>query len=520
VSGTGFMNRSRTMSKIHLPASWAEVIQSVRFRLTLWFVAILALILALFGGFVYTLQKRDLNRATLDRLANEIRQIQSSDRFADREIFEPRVAIPNPSQDANPSLRADEVLALTDPTGVVVQRYGPIADEDLSRIANLGAALGPSGGYFDSTLRPPAVGSQGSSGQYAFLAAPLTIGTSLVGYLILGTPVDPAGQLHRLLLTLLAGGLGTVLLALGGGYWLADRSFRPVVAITEAARQISESDLSRRLNLGRHDELGRLAGTFDQMLARLQAAFERQRQFTADASHELRTPLTIVDLEAHRALAAVRSPEEYRRALTVIQSENAYMAALVNDLLTLSRMDAGRLAMDVEEVDLGDLAAEVVERLTPLARRTSVELSTGELPELIAKGDRRYLMQALTNLVENAIKYVRAPVKRVRLELRTMQEGDRVIGSVSVEDNGPGIPTEHLPRLFDRFYQIDQARSRNPEPPEDPSGEDSGTSGAGLGLSIVQAIVQAHGGTIVVSSDVGKGTRFELRLPVLTPQMA
>ncbi len=506
------------MSRLHFPARLAEVVRSIRFRLTLWFAAILAIILALFGGFVYSLQTRDLNRATLDRLANEIRQIQTSDRFADREMFEPRVAIPNPSQDANPSLRADEVLALTDPAGLVVQQYGPIENQDIRRIAALGVALGPGGGYFNSTVRPSTAAAPGSSGRYAFLAAPVTIGSSLVGYLILGTPVDPAGQLHRLLLTLLLGGLGTLLFALGGGYWLAARAFRPVVAITEAARQISESDLNRRLNLDRRDELGRLAGTFDQMLARLQAAFERQRQFTADASHELRTPLTIVDLEASRALAAMRSPEEYKRVLTVIQSENAYMAALVNDLLTLSRMDAGRLVMDLEDVDLGDVAAEVVERLTPLARRTSVELSTGEFPELVVKGDRRYLMQTLTNLVENAIKYVRAQTKRVRLELGSEQEGASAIGWVSVEDNGPGIPAEHLERLFDRFYQVDQARSRNLEPPGDSSGEDPRTSGAGLGLSIVQAIAQAHGGKVTVSSEVGRGTRFELRLPLLHAQ--
>jgi signal transduction histidine kinase len=508
------------MPKIHLPDRFLEVFLSIRFRLTLWFVAILALVLALFGGFVYTLQARDLSRATLDRLANEIRQIQTSERFADREFFEPRVAVPSLSQDASPALHADDVLALTDPTGHVVQQYGPMDNPDLGSVAAIGTAQGSSGGPFSYTVRSSAASSQGSTGEYVFLAAPVTLGSSLIGYLILGTPVDPTGQLHRLLLTLLIGGIGTLLLALAGGYWLADRALRPVVAITEAARQISESDLSRRLNLNGRDELGRLAGTFDQMLARLQAAFERQRQFTADASHELRTPVTIVDLEASRALAAVRSPEEYQRVLLVIQSENAYMAALLNDLLTLSRMDAGRLVLELDEVDLSDLVVEVVERLTPLARRTAVDLSTGELPELIVKGDRRYLMQTMTNLVENAIKYVRAPMKRVRLELGSEQEGARAMGWVSVEDNGPGIPAEHLPLLFDRFYQVDQARSRNPEPPGDSSGLDSSTSGAGLGLSIVQAIAQAHDGKVVVRSEVGKGTRFELRLPLLNPRPA
>ncbi len=514
------MNPSRTLPKISLPGRLLEVFHSIRFRLTLWFVAILALVLVLFGGFTYTLQARDLNRITLDRLADEIRQMQTSERFADREYFEPQVALPNISQDASPSLRPDDVLALTDPAGHVVQQYGPMDDQDLGSVAAIAIAQGSNGGPFRYDVRPPGAGGQGSTGDYAFLAAPVRLGSSLIGYLILGTPVDPAGQLHRLLFTLLIGGVGMLLLALGGGYWLADRALRPVVAITEAARQISESDLSRRLNLDRRDELGRLAGTFDQMLARLQAAFARQRQFTADASHELRTPLTIVDLEASRALAAVRSPEEYARVLSVIQSENAYMAALVNDLLTLSRIDAGRWVLDWEDVDLSDLALEVIERLTPLARRSAVELSAGELPELMVRGDRRYLMQAMTNLVENAIKYVRAPMKRVRLELGPVQEADKDIGSVSVEDNGPGISAEHLARVFDRFYQVDQARSRNPDQPGDSLAPDSTTSGAGLGLSIVQAIAHAHGGEVIVRSEVGKGTTFELRLPLLSRRRA
>ncbi|MEJ2353846.1 MAG: HAMP domain-containing protein, partial [Anaerolineales bacterium] len=143
--------------------------------------------------------------------------------------------------------------------------------------------------------------------------------------------MDPTGQLHRLFLTLLVGGLGMLVIALAGGYWLADRAMRPVKTITLAAQQISETDLSRRLNLGRQDELGKLADTFDQMLARLQAAFDRQRQFTADASHELRTPLTIVNLEASRALDGKRSRQEYQQALSLIQSENEFMSRLVSN---------------------------------------------------------------------------------------------------------------------------------------------------------------------------------------------
>ena len=153
------------------------------------------------------------------------------------------------------------------------------------------------------------------------------------------------------------------------------------------------------------DELGELANTFDGMLGRLQAAFERQRQFVADASHELRTPLTIVNLETSRALASPRKPEDYRHALAIIHSENDFMTALVNDLLTLARMDAGQAVMERLPVDLSDVVLETMERLAPLAARNGVRLEAGELPEAHILGDRQHLVQMVSNLVDNGIKY-------------------------------------------------------------------------------------------------------------------
>jgi signal transduction histidine kinase len=306
---------------------------------------------------------------------------------------------------------------------------------------------------------------------------------------------------NRLLFTLLLGSLFTLGVALGGGLWLADRAMRPVHAITQAARTISETDLNRRLNLKGRDELAELANTFDGMLARLQAAFERQRQFVADASHELRTPLTIVNLESSRALASKRSADEYQRALGVIRSENEFMSHLVGDLLTLARMDAGQMAMEKTPLDLSDIALEAVERLAPLAERKNVRLETGDLPEVNIIGDRRYLLQMLSNLVENGIKYTGGAEKRVRVE--TGLEGDSAW--VRVSDTGEGIPPEHLPHVFDRFYRVDKARSR---------GEDEFQGGNGLGLSIVNWIVQAHGGEVRVESAPGAGATFEVRFKV------
>jgi signal transduction histidine kinase len=243
------------------------------------------------------------------------------------------------------------------------------------------------------------------------------------------------------------------------------------------------------------------------MLDRLQAAFDRQRQFTADASHELRTPLSIVSLEVSRALEARRSLQEYERVLGVVQLESTFMARLVNQLLTLARLEAGRAASKPEELDFSDVALEAVERLAPLAASRQVKLVTGELPELKVYGDRQQVLQMVTNLVENAVKY--AQVEAPRVEVSTGRQDGQAW--VRVEDNGPGIAAEHLPHLFERFYRVDKARSRGPEAAGDEAGE---STGSGLGLAIVQWIAQAHGGRATVRSQVGQGATFEVNLPL------
>ena len=184
------------------------------------------------------------------------------------------------------------------------------------------------------------------------------------------------------------------------------------------------------------------------------------------------------------------------------------MIGLVNNLLTLARMDAGQVKLRQEAQDLSDLALEAVERLAPLANRQGVRLSAGELPELPISGDRQLLLQMLTNLVENAIKYNRSPEAQVWVESGAQAGSWRW---VRIRDNGPGIAAEHLPRLFDRFYQVDPARTRHST--DEPAPGQPFVIGAGLGLSIAQWIARTHGGEIGVSSQLGQGSTFEVRLP-------
>jgi signal transduction histidine kinase len=357
------------------------------------------------------------------------------------------------------------------------------------------------------------LGNSNQKGSFLYLLTPLFAERRPVGLIILGRPVDADGQLPKLIPTLIFGSLLTLLISLAGGYWVAGRAMAPVRTITRTARGISESGLHKRLNLKTQDELGELADTFDAMLDRLQAAFDRQRRFTADASHELRTPLTIVGLEADQALSHRRSYDEYERAFKVIRSENDFMSRLVNDLLTLARMDAGQAVLKPSPLDLSDVALDVVERLSNMARRDGIELHAGDFPEVRVEGDYQYLSQMVSNLVQNAIKYAGGSGHHVQIETGNSVSDGKSYGWVRVEDDGPGIPAEHLPNLFNRFYRVDQARTRRQdESPE--SDQEKAPDGSGLGLAIVQWIAQAHGGQVNVQSELGKGTTFEIRLPL------
>ncbi len=504
-------------------------LRSVRFRLALWFVLILGVVVIAFSVFIYYRQLYDLRGAAVDRLEYRTQKLRSFFKYTDQKTFAgvpfhlpedqaPGNLLPGDPEGEDPGDQEGDILALIDLDGRVVQNWGPLEADGAAQIA--GRAMRKSG---EEQVDSPALYSAVVSGkrpkaEYILLFTPVASEGERLGYLLLGSPVDPGGSLPRLLASLALGVIATLGFALAGGVWLADRAIRPVKTITQAARRIGETDLSLRLHLNRKDELGELASTFDEMLARLEAAFDRQRQFTADASHELRTPLTIVNLETDHALARRRTPEEYERALWVIKSENDYMTHLVGDLLTLARMDAGQVALHKQELDLSDLALEVVERLAPLAKKNGVRLTAGDLPELPILGDRQYLIQLLTNLVENAIKYTTGQEKQVEVQSGRIQENHRLLAWARVTDNGPGIPPEHLPRLFDRFYQVDRARTQTipPEPPGEEEAAGRATpSGTGLGLSIVDWIARAHEGEIRVQSVYGKGSSFEVRLPLV-----
>ena len=255
-----------------------------------------------------------------------------------------------------------------------------------------------------------------------------------------------------------------------------------------------------------NDEVGRLAITFDQMLARLEDAFERQKRFIADASHEMRTPLTILKGDVEVALNRPRTAPEYRETLEMINQTTDRMTVLVEELFLLARADNDQYPLHLQPLDLSEVLTDLVGKLQTRATYKNIELSLNTPLNLPMAGDRDKLTRLFINLVDNAIKYSqKGALVRVTAAVRADY------ACVVVADTGPGIPAEHLPHLFERFYRVDKARSR-----QGITGDDDGI-GAGLGLSIVQWLVKVHGGRIEVDSQTGRGTTFTVWLPLNPP---
>src|SRR5260221_1912555 len=328
----------------------------------------------------------------------------------------------------------------------------------------------------------------------------------LLAFLYVGVPSSNIPeQLRQLLAALAVATSLVVVFSSTGGYWLAERATRPVQTITRTAQEISATDLHRRLNLRKRDEMGELATTLDRMLDRLEGAFDRQRQFPAAASHELRTPLSIVNTEVERVLQRPHTSQEYIQALSIIHQENQRMTRLVGDLLILARADKGHAVLKRERIDLSEIIVDVAEDLSNLAEQHGIEIRLSNLDELMVWGDRLYLTQLCTNLLENAITYSAGVGKRVEVKLDREPDHARM----QIIDEGPGIEAAHLPHLFERFYRVDQSRTHSL-----PTASVKSTSGSGLGLSIARWIVGEHGGSIQVQSSPGQGSVFEVRFPL------
>jgi len=280
---------------------------------------------------------------------------------------------------------------------------------------------------------------------------------------------------------------------------LAKNALRPIDQMVRRARSIGEANLADRLpHPGTVDEIGRLVETLNEMLGRLERSFEVQRRFTADASHELRTPLTAIRSVGEVALQRSLSGPGYREVIGSMLEEVDRLTRLVESLLTLTRGESGRIQPALEMVKLNGLAVSVVEHLRILAEEKEQSLTIDATVEVSAKCDPAILRLGLINVLDNAIKYT-LPRGTIRVVVRETSSGEPVI---EVEDTGLGIPSVHHARIFERFYRVEQGRSRE-------------SGGTGLGLATARWAVEVNGGRIELESDEGKGSLFRIVLPTL-----
>ena len=300
-------------------------------------------------------------------------------------------------------------------------------------------------------------------------------------------------ELRKTAWTLVVVGGSILLVGLAGGWWLATRAIRPIRNISDTAAKISAGDLSQRINAAdRESELGELASVLNSTFARLEAAFAQQKQFASDAAHELRTPVSVLLTQTQSVLNRERSSAEYRQSLEACHRAAQRMRRLIESLLELARLDAGQEKMKPSRFSLSDLIKERVQEILPLAEPRGIKIDC-DLPDVECSGDSERLGQVITNLLTNAVHYNRGEGK-IAVDV-SAQIGTIVVG---IADTGEGIAADELPNLFKRFYRADKSRT-------------DGRSG--LGLAISKAIVEAHGGSIAVASELEKGTRFEIRLP-------
>ena len=471
---------------------------NIRLRLTLWYTAILTIILVVFGIIVYFGLSRSLLITLDDHLQREANQIISQLKF-ERD---------SDHEDDHPVEMFEQTQAVR-----AEMEYVPEPGVFWRILTSSGQPFIDPGHFDNASLKNSTLDTDKPSFQYGALAdntpvrlytLPFVINQQQAGAVQVAESYAELQDIQRRLVILL--GLSIPLIILGasaGGWFLANSALAPIDRITRAATQISTQDLSRRLNLKLpNDEVGRLAATFDKMLDRLEAGFEQQKRFIGDASHEMRTPLTILKGDVEVALIRPRSAAEYRETLEMVNHTADRLTGLVEELLLLARADNKQYPLQLEEFDVVELLARDVRHLTPRAESKQITLRLDAPSSLFMTADPDKLARLFTNLIDNAIKYSE-PGDSVCVNVTSRSH--RV--QVAISDTGPGIPPEHLPYLFDRFYRVDKARSRKLASPSE-------ASGLGLGLSIAQWLAQVHQGTIVVDSEVGRGTTFTVSLPL------
>jgi len=460
--------------------------RSLSFRLVTWYAGVLTLVFVVLGSLTLVFLRHYLLSSVLDTQARRARQI------------------------------ADTLIASVDRTGEEVmarqveELYSPVVNDRFIRVTRAGGGvLYVSGPPHDGTFVPSDVPTPGSTGfdrqgvferMVSLPGGSLLIGAVASGHYVVEVGVSTARteETLRQVLLLLAVGLPIgVLIAVSGGFVLVRRALEPVSRIAHKAADISQHNLSERLPVVQSgDELERLSISLNHMIARLEDAVQSSKRFVADASHELRTPLTVLRGELESLAQDAQLKVHTRESIGSLLEEVDRLAEIVESLLALSKLDAGEASSERVRFDLGELVILTAEQMSLLAEDKSIKVECDAAPDVIVEGDRSRMKQIVVNLLDNAIKYT---PNGGNVLLRIACDGDNAI--LEVADNGIGIPTEALPHMFERFFRVDDSRSRK-------------QGGAGLGLSIVKSICVAQGAEVDVTSRPGGGSCFRVRQPL------
>ena len=449
-------------------------LKTLRVRFALWTSSLFLAILAFFGVYVYFSMARGLSAAMDNSLTINASQVAAGLNIANGKLILSDSLMEAPE---NADLRGRGfTIRILSPQGVSIQEFGSFRNLPVSLDQSFATFSDPAANI---TVR--------------IYSQPVYDNNQLVAIVQVAQSLDDIqNTLQRLLVTLLVSVPILVIIAGVSGYFLAARALAPIDQITSTTRRISGEDLSARLNIPvTDDEVGRLTQTLNDMLARLDDSFQRERQFTNDASHELRTPLTAMQAILGVIREKRRTPKEYEQALDDLNEETDRLRTLVENLMRLARGEKRSNNLH-EMIDISTLISDVADSLRPLAEIKNLILAC-DIPEhLKTVGDSDELIRLFVNLLDNAIKYT----AHGKISITAQKKAKEI--AINIEDTGIGISPEHLPHIFDRFYRVEESRV---------------TRGAGLGLAIAQEIAIAHHGIIEAHSIRGGGTTFTVRLP-------
>ena len=464
--------------------------KSIRSRLTAWYVTLLAIILILFSVLLnYFLAKR-LHESVDNSLTVSATVVATSATM--RLGNSPLPGLNQLFEQFMNQGNLNKFYRIYDGSGNVGSRSKNISASQfpLSQPAYADALEGKNS-YETFTV--------GGQQPIRVITMPILFEGKLINLVQVGTSLEAVQETLRNLKIFLFTAVPSVLiLAALFLRFMARRALKPISRIIDTAREIGQGqELSKRIPVLKiKDELGQLALTFNEMMNRLENSFAQMRQFSSDASHELRTPLTVLKGQNELILSKQRKPEEYQEVISSNLEEINYMSKVLEDLFVLSKSDENQVNLDYKPVDLRALVEEVCKHAEILAEEKNIKIIIAFLEPIEIKGDEVRLRQMVWNVLQNGIKYTQ---QGGELKISLQNESDFAL--LTIQDTGIGIPEEDLPLIFNRFYRVDKARTRD-------------EGGSGLGLSICRQIAEAHKGKIEVESKLGVGTRFKIRLPV------